>query len=176
MDMRKLDFRIDWVATVLDSLESAFTSIKERGRDHQWFDGGFQMEHAEAIFGVSFVTAQAYILGTTEDVNKIRESAGKQPLTKMQLYSDAAHCDGTNTSTIMLINAIANYYKHHDEWGDRWPNNRTTTALADVGIGSNTEFPCYRAPVTLFEQDHLWQFGRLRKMIADWRQHVLSTL
>ncbi|MCK4824034.1 hypothetical protein KA005_50240, partial [bacterium] len=85
------------------------------------------------------------------------------------------HCVGTNTSTIMLISSIANYYKHHDEWGDTWPNNCTTTALADVGIDSNTEFPCYQAAATLFEEDHVWQFGRLREMIADWRQHVLST-
>ncbi len=175
--LRGIDYRIDWVTTVLDSLESAFTRIEEMGRDQEWFDGLFQMEHAEVVFGVSFVTAQAYILGTTQDVKGIRQSAGKQPLRKVPFcfYCDAAHCDGTNTSTIMLINQIANYYKHHDEWGDTWPNNHTTAALADVGIDSNTEFPCHRAAVILFGKDHAWQLGRLREMIADWRQHVLST-
>jgi len=172
--MRRPDFRIHWVATVLDSLESAFTRIEQKGRDQPWFDGDFQMEHAEAVFGVSFVTAQAYILGTTEDINRIRQSAGKERLTKIRLYSDAAHCGATNTSTILLINQIANYYKHHDEWGSTWPNNRTTTVLADVGIDSNTEFPCCRAAVILFGEDRAWQFRRLRKMLEHWRQHLVS--
>ncbi|HUT61507.1 MAG TPA: hypothetical protein VNA25_26970 [Phycisphaerae bacterium] len=173
--MHRPDFRIDWVGTVLDSLESAFARIAEKGREQPWFDGLFQMEQAEAIFGVSFVTAQVYILGTWREVNRSRQSAGKRELEKIRLYSDAAHCDGTNTSTILLVHQIANYYKHHDEWGDPWPNNHTTTALADVGIDANTEFPCCRAAAMLFGEDHAWQFGRFREMLAEWRQRVLST-
>ena len=175
MNFLALDFRIDWVVTVLDSLESAFQSIEKKGHNQPWFDGQFQMEHAEEVFGAAFVIAQTYISGTTQDLNGIRESAGKQQLSKSQYYSDATHCDGTSTSTITLINVIANYYKHHDEWGDTWPTNHTTTTLADVGIDSNTEFPCYRAGVILFGKDHVWQFDNLQKMIKDWRQHILST-
>ncbi len=77
MNILAFDFRIDWVTTVLDSLESAFQPIGERGSDQPWFDGLFQMEHAEAVFGVAFVIAQAYILGTSQDVNGIRKSAKK---------------------------------------------------------------------------------------------------
>jgi hypothetical protein len=113
-------------------------------------------------------------LATTQDINRIRESNGKPPLTKIGYYCDSPHCNGTTTGTVLLINAIANYYKHHDEWGDNWPNNPTTNALANVGINSTTDFPCYQAAVILFGDDRVWQFARLRQMIAVWRQHILS--
>ena len=132
------------------------------------------MEHAGAVFGGAFVIAQTYVLGTMQDVNGIRKSAKKKQLSKIEFYSDATHCNDTSTSTINLINATANYYKHNDEWGNTWPNNLTTKTLADVGIDSNTEFPCYRAGIILFGEKHVWQFSLLREMITDWRKHVLS--
>lgn len=174
LNIFEFDFRYDWVATVLRSLESTFTSIAEKGRNEPWFDGLFQMEHAEAVYGVAYVAAQAYILGTTQDANRIREAAGKNHVSKIDYYADARQCDGTNTSAISLINSIANYYKHNDEWGDTWPCNHTTNTLAAVGIDSSVEFPCHKAAVVLFGEDDAWKLDLILQEISEWRQEIIA--
>src|SRR2546421_13036673 len=121
MNWREIDFRYDWVSLTLHALKSGFESIKETEKREPWFDGLWQLEHAESIFGVAFVAAQAYILGTVEDINHIREGKGMARLKKINYYFDDPVTLSNGASRILLINSMANYYKHHDEWGNTWP-------------------------------------------------------
>ncbi len=82
MHLYEIDFRYDWVSVILHSLNSGFEAIRNKAEQQPWFDGIWQMENAESIFGLAFVAAQTYILGSVEDVNKIRESAGKERIEK----------------------------------------------------------------------------------------------
>ena len=172
---KECDYRISWISEVLSSLEAAFTSIENTGNDTPWFDGQFQIEHAEAIYGVSFVTAQVYILGVTQDMNDIRTSLNCGPLNKIVYYKDSIFCDQSNTPKILLVNAAANYYKHNDEWGEKWPTNHTTKILADVGITNKSEFPCFQVAKILFGEKGAWKFKNIVKLITDWRGSVLSS-
>ena len=141
MHVSEFDFRYDWVAVTFDSLETGFKTIQKEGNSESWFDGPWQKEYAENILGVAFVVAQTYILGAVEDLNEVRESNSKNPVNKIDVYSDASQSLSNSVSSILLINSIANYYKHHDEW-DIWPSNLTVEVLGKVGIGKDTEFPC----------------------------------
>ena len=171
---REIDFRGDWVSVVFSALESGFNEIQEMAKELDWFDAGFQLEHAESIFSIVFITAQTYIVGVVEDINKICESNGKAKLNKIDCYNDDSSPLGSRISRILLINAVANYCKHHDEWGKTWNRNLTVNTLSAVGITENTEFPCYEAAAKLFGDDKMWNFENLLVLISNWRKYILS--
>jgi hypothetical protein len=106
-------------------------------------------------------------------VNKIRESNGKSKKGKIEYYSDDPNPLPSGVSRILLINSIANYYKHHDEW-DTWPTNLTGTTLAIVGINESTEFPCYEVAKTLWDESDIENLDNLTLIISEWREYILS--
>jgi hypothetical protein len=173
MNIHEMDFRYSWISSIFQALEIGFLSVERRGEEEEWFDGLWQLEHAESLFGIAFVSAQTYILGTVQDVNKIREYAGKPSLEKVKYYNDDIKLSGNGVSRIALINSVANYYKHHDEW-DSWPVNTTTKVLADVGITRQTEFPCYKAATVLWGQKKCQELGNLLCIISEWRESTLK--
>ncbi len=173
MKLIDFDFRYDWASLTLHALKLGFESLRKRTDDDAWFDGIWQRENAEAIYGVVFVVSQTYIVGVVEDVNKIRVNKGQERFSKISCYSDDPLHLQNGISRILLINSIANYFKHHDEW-ERWPTNPTTQTLAKVGILENTEFPCCSAITLLCEQSDLENPENLLRIISEWRKHILS--
>jgi hypothetical protein len=173
MNKYEFDFRYDWVSLTFRALESGFESIRKKAAAESWFDGIWQLEHAESILGIAFVTAQAYILGTAEDANKILESNGKNRKHKIDHYADDPKPLPSGTSRVLLINSIANYYKHHDEWSP-WPTNSSTTILANVGIDETSEFPCYEAAKILWDENDIENLDNLMSIISEWRKYILS--
>ena len=174
MNWREIDFRYDWVSLTLHALRSGFESIREKANDESWFDGLWQLEHGENILGVAFVAAQAYMLGTVDDINKIRASNGRPSVGKINYYSDDPKPLPGGVSRILLINSVANYYKHHDEWTG-WPANLTGQTLADAGITESTEFPCYEAATKLWDPNDVENLDNLLSIISAWREHIIST-
>ena len=66
----------------------------------------------------------------------------------------------------MLINALANYFKHNEEWSS-WPDNETTKTLRYYGISENTEFPLDEGvSIILGESSDL---RSLCEVLEDWR-------
>jgi hypothetical protein len=173
MHFEEFDFRYEWIETILLALETGFERIRDKAKAESWFDGLWQLEYAESIFGIAFVAAQAYILGTVEDVNKIREHNGKNRIDKNNYYSDAPNLLSSGINPILLINSIANYYKHHDEW-DKWPNNHTVETLAQVGIVDSTEFPCNVAITILLGDSKINSLNNILTIISEWRKYILS--
>jgi hypothetical protein len=171
---KEVDYRHDWVSLTLNALKTGFSSIKEMGEEMPWFDGLWQLEHAESIFGIAFITAQTYILGTVEDINSIRKSSGKSEISKINYYDDDKFPLPGGISRILLINAIANYYKHHDEWGKTWKKNLTTLTLYDVGIDESTEFPCYEVAAMLPNGKATEDLENLLTIISEWREYILT--
>lgn len=169
----EIDFRHGWLSTILEALETGLVSISKMVEDVSWFDGGWEMEYSESIYGIAFVSAQTYILGTTQDVNKIRQHGGKEGLSKITYYSDDPQPLENGVSRLKLINSIANYYKHQDEWSS-WPNSHTTKDLADVNIGQNTDFPCYEAALKLWSGEDVDNLKRLLPIVTNWRAYILN--
>lgn len=171
---KEIDYRHDWVSLTLNALKTGFASIKEMADEMPWFDGLWQLEHAESIFGIAFITAQTYILGTVEDINDIRKSASKSEIGKIDYYKDDKCPLSNGVSRILLINAIANYYKHHDEWENPWKKNSTVQTLNDVGISESTEFPCNEVAAILSNGKTTDDLDNLLTIISEWREYILT--
>lgn len=146
--------------------------IQEEVDTNPWFDGLSQLEYSETVFGIAFVLAQTYITGTVTDINELREHRGEKPIDKIICYSSSLWYLSNEISPILLINSIANYFKHYDEW-DIWPANLTVKTLHRVGIGEDTEFPCYVAATKLWNENEIENLHNLLTIISEWRKHVL---
>jgi hypothetical protein len=143
---------------------------------HEQFTVDDALDHIENLLGIAFIAAQTYITGTVADANHLLDSGNR--LAKEQLaknYSD--ELPGTTVTKIELIDAIANYYKHHDEWDTgsaTGRNQRTISTLRGAGIIAEDDFPCRRAAEILWANNDSSDLRPLLSLISDWRQAVIA--
>jgi hypothetical protein len=176
MNIHDFDWRIEPLHDVIVGIEGGLKSIRERLDDEEGVDGLSALERAEPLLGLGFVAFQIYAVGTWTDLNSIRKSRGKRPVSKWDCYKcDPIKVKG-DTTRIELINASANYFKHHDEWL-RWPTENDlgvpdTEILGRVGITQKTEFPCVEAVNLLCGSS--WKLIVLHQIVKEWRAHVIN--
>jgi hypothetical protein len=178
MHLREIDWRIEPLHDVIVGISAGLAAIQKRMDDEEGFDGISAREHAEPLFGLGFVAAQTYAIGTVSDLNSVRMSRRKPKKEKIDCYAcDTVTLKG-GVKRIQLINASANYFKHHDEWA-RWPTGsergaHDTKTLGSVGITEKTEFPCIDAVDLLCGTS--WELIVLHQILKEWRAHLFSTL
>ena len=173
MNFNEMDFRIDPLHDVIVGIEAGLTAVEQRLAAEEVFDGITANEHAESLIGLGFVAAQTYAIGTWCDLNRIRKQSGKPDVSKMDCYATDTILVSGKVTRIEIVNAVANYFKHHDEWL-RWPMSETTRILASVGITDKSEFPCVQA-VHLFSGTTC-ELIVLHQIVKEWRVHVFSIL
>jgi hypothetical protein len=170
MNIHAIDWRIEPLHGVVVGIEAALTAIREHVEEGG--DGVTALDHAETLFGLGFVAAQAYILGTWTDLNRIRGSSARAPVTKSDCYASDSIKVQAGITRIHVINAVANYFKHHDEW-TAWPKNETARIFTAVGITEDTEHPCIHAAELLCGP--AWRLIVLHQIVKEWREHVIRT-
>jgi len=138
MHLNEIDFRSTPLRTLCTTATNAINELVAFSKAGM-FDGLTAMEYGSYFHGAVLVACQAYAVGTVSDINKIRESHNEEALKKHVLYKYMETSD-CRYSYIELINELANYFKHNEEW-ESWPNNRTTKVLGYYGINESTEFP-----------------------------------
>src|SRR5437870_3746125 len=138
MTRYEIDWRIEPLHAVIVGIDAGLAGIGARIDKELGFDGLTASEHAEPLLGLGFVAAQTYVLGTAQDLNAIRRSRGKSALDKSECYKCDAITLKETVTRIELINAVANYFKHHDEWWRGWPDRQDTQILSQVGITQET--------------------------------------
>jgi hypothetical protein len=178
MNFREIDWRIEPLHDVIVGIDAGLAAIHERLDAEEGFDGISAREHAEPLFGLGFVAAQTYAVGTVSDLNSVRMSRHKAKKEKLDCYGcDTIAVSGVVTR-IRLINATANYFKHHDEWA-RWPSGSDrgaydTDVLGRVGITEQTEFKCIEVVDLLCGTS--WELIVVHQILKEWRAHLFSTL
>ncbi len=178
MHVSEIDWRIEPLHDVIVGIDAGLAAIGERLANEDGFDGLSAREHAEPLFGLGFVAAQTYAVGTVSDLNSVRMSRGKSKKGKLECYEcDSIRVKGCVTR-IELINAVANYFKHHDQW-TRWPTGSDqgapdTRTLRTVGITAQTEFPSIDAVDLLCGTS--WELIVLHQIVKEWRAHLFSKL
>jgi len=173
-----VDYRYDWLATTLKGLAESFGEIRRLADQHEWFDGLWQREYAEPIVGMAFVASQTYIVGVVADLGRAKGKCANDLSqfvkdNKIGYYTIDPHPTADRHSRILLINAAANYYKHHDEW-DGWKTNMTTRQLEAAGIKEDTEFPCLVTAEILFADRNFTNLSALLSIASEWRGHLIN--
>jgi hypothetical protein len=169
----KTSYRENLLRSLLCSLGKGFDVIDKNLHTKEWYDGLFAKEEAEGILGIAFIAAQAYITGVVADFNEANINYKKD--SKFKLLSSYSELVKENVTSVQLIDTVANYYKHNDEWSNWEVNNRnkhTIEILIACGITINTEFPCYEAATILWPENEIKELSNLLNILVAWREQV----
>ncbi len=166
-------YRENLLRSLLCSLGKGFDVIDKNLQTKEWHDGLFAKEEAEGILGISFIAAQTYITGVVADFNETNSNYKKG--SKFKLLSSYSELVKENVTSVQLIDTVANYYKHNDEWSNWEVNNHnkhTIEILMACGITTKTEFPCYEAATMLWPENEIKELSNLLNILVVWREQV----
>ncbi len=176
----EFDWRYSSIQRIFESLSLGLKSVEydleESERSTElYFDADMALEHANGLFGIAFVTAQTYITAIVSDANKVAKSSIQ--FKKDQLLKDYSECLlGLTVTKLEFCNAMANYFKHHDEWA-RWSgighSQKTIAILHAAGIREDDSYPCVSAANILLSKDD-WDLDPLLQTLSNWRKVVIE--
>jgi hypothetical protein len=177
-----IDWRSGPLRDALAGLDAGLKRIEDRPSEQPWFDGLWACEYSEPLLGVAFVAAQTYLVGTVSDVNSIRARRADglpeqcRRLNKRECYACDSACGATGVTRVQLINAAANYFKHHEDENGLGKETKATLSLVGVivGVSERTEFPCLEAARLLLGNE--LNLDCMLTILRGWREHMLATL
>lgn len=130
-DTRFLQIFADFASLIRRSEKARERAAKQGNADYAEFVGESEAEYLEEIIGASFLILQAKIRRVTVAVQRLREFARDQHkielggLGRTRVMSLDGPFKKNAPSQINLIWAIANYFKHRDEWQhDAWKDKK----------------------------------------------------
>ncbi len=162
------------LSTLSETMEQVDKELDKASEQYQIDDGVYLLEE---LYGIAFVVVQTYITGTIADARHITESDEKYTKeTLLKQHNDVV--EGTTTTKMELCDAMANYYKHHEEWRD-WKvtkrNERTLAILTSIGIKQFDGIPFEKAIGKLLPETTVFDLNPLLTLISNWRRKVIQT-
>ena len=196
MEIAMLEQILEAIQSGITKNSKTITHIETGGGDASNYDE--ELEMIENLLGVAFVTCQVYITSVVSMVNKAR--AKKSTNSQCQSFSKKKEIlryenspvktfDGTAVTQIQLIDTMANYYKHRDEWKleykqitsenenysiPEWKvinnNEQTIKVLKAIRVKPNSSGNLRRAAETLGNKDY--DVRIFAKILSSWSNRV----
>jgi hypothetical protein len=171
------DWNIDPLREVMIGVEHGLRQVVNRTKRVEWFDGNFMLDHAEWLLGVAFVAAQTYIESAIGDVwrhlhgERHAEGAAWTDFRKNCLACDV-QLKPAGVTRMELINAVANYYKHHE--GAKALRPETVVTLSECGLNPDDvyAYPCAHAAWLLCGSE--WHLQSLCGLMKAWRSRIVT--
>lgn len=163
------DFDLDFLVELLELIDGQLEKIHADAKKSPDPDGDGIFDRGESAIGLGFVVCQQYINATYPQL-RVSDKL-------MALRAGPKHASGAYTAE--LINAAANFWKHHDEWppGGSKNEDRTRTVIESIGLSSRKSYvlsnvlyrivqpqpSCFRSVVPLL-------IGWRDQLIEQWKQ------
>ena len=126
-------------------------------------DGHGHFDRMETVIGLGFVACQQYINATYPQLVASKPQAIRQPPTLP-----------SGRSVIELINAAANFWKHHDEWPCRnGKDEERTRAIIDDTTSSTADYVMGNVLYELV-RPHPLRFGSVVDLLKRWRDLLIA--
>jgi hypothetical protein len=104
-------------------------------------------KRSEILYGLSFFICQQYITYIVSSIKKMHDDFKDENIalkttdgSKLELLRLASKAiNQTKITEVQAIDALANYYKHQDEWSGLWkdlkqPHAQTAKILSEIGL------------------------------------------
>lgn len=139
----------------------------------------------EDLLGTSFVVLQTYITAVRSAIIDLSQVCEKKFGSPLSFYSGPVSLlkfNGENLysepSAVEIINAIANYWKHRDEWGPDWDElderSKKTAKLIQVAGLSCGSTGNLRNAAKYFGVNDLYNLKPIRYKVRSWGQLLLK--
>lgn len=166
--------------------EEAFDAIADR-----------YSEQVEELLGMSFVAAQVFITAVRtkwKDIQAIGDRYGIKlgfSTNDLDLIRDAPKWDAAPFSVIEAINAVANYWKHNDEWPTKfvntshewraqiWEVDKKSRAKPTIEIVTALGMTCgstgkVRTAVSALGVTKLYDLSSIREALTEWADRIFD--
>jgi hypothetical protein len=144
----------------------------------------------EGLLGCAFVAAQTYIELVVSRIiwlhQRLKRYGHDLTTTKedkyeiIQKFSDLV--PGTRHSKIELINAFANYFKHHEGWPQKWDDairdkkykaEYTIPVIRAVGVSEDSSDNCHKGLIAL-GIDPVFKVFKLAEILREWHTKLAN--
>jgi hypothetical protein len=194
LDLMRLHAQSGTIERVLDSFGVAVATCSETisqaklSGDWDYIDAVVDDECAvvENVIGAAFVASQAELTATISHVMRLhtRASADGHVLTTSDgkksgiLRLGNAVRPGIPYSDVEVINAFANYFKHHDEWNNPWTNltglsKQTADTIIVFGAAEGSTGNL-RQGIRALGVANNRELVRLSEFLERWRQTIVQ--
>jgi len=165
-----LDHELEFLEELLGVMDARIQRIRDEARAVLDPDAFGYLDHLDAAAGLGFVSCQQYVTAI----------AGWFGLTRTKNWKQSALAKGPvhscGTPTVALINAGANYWKHHEEWSPPYGQQdklaeKTLQTLEEVGVRRDESYLAFSLLAELTRP----QAPRLSLLLTDlvqWREAV----
>ena len=193
LDLARIHAHAEPIRRVLDSLSDAVISAKgtvnhaeaNYAPEHYEAVCDDESDFVESLVGTAFVVAQAQITGVASSLKRLHDYAeehgtslttttgGKDSI--MRLASP--ELPGTGSTRIQVINAFANYFKHHDEWVGPWANlerrSLATARIVEAAGGTANSTGTLRTGLEALGIDYDL-LDQLHEEVSKWAEAVIT--
>jgi hypothetical protein len=180
--IRKLH-EFDWLLSSTHRILKALSEIlhdidRELHTAEEEYEKDDAIELAENTLGLAFVVAQVYITGTIANLNRM--ASPPRRITKEESISQfGVPLKDRGVTDLQFCDAMANYYKHHDEWhalSKEGRHTKTVSVLHAAGIDEQGPHPCVQAGELIFLSPGPYYLDRLMEMLSQWRHRQIAAL
>jgi hypothetical protein len=162
-----LDYDLQLFVDVATVLDRHISVVSDKSVDVDMADQMGLFDRAEHACGLGFVACQAYLASTYSDLRIVKSAA---------LSAGPDHRYGGKVTAI--INAAANFWKHHHEW-EMAPGHpgqkRTQESFDSVGFPVNSEYPLCGVLAEL-AAPHEARLLALVPVLEAWRDELASSV
>ena len=192
LDLISLAFQYDIAIDVLHELRKTIQRIHERtiditkdlAQDNAEFIWENTNSAIEDLHGAAFVICQSSVTAIVSRIKAVHQFAGSEgtpinsvPSEKKDLLTFRSSVIPSKTVTqIQAVDALANYFKHNDEWPRGWVNadsriKPTIDILHALGFQSGNN-AILRGAMELFDSNLL----ALANAVNEWHEAILKEL
>lgn len=172
-----MDWRIGPLREILRAIDAWLERVNDRLAGADTFRVDIELDNAEALMGTAFIVTQTYLEGTVGDIARelaSQQGRGKQSTAQMrrECYRYDACLAPSGIPRVQLIDAVANYFKHHESV--RGLDEPVRVTLKQAGIGRATEYPCVAAARLLLGDSPT--VSPLAGIVYGWRKRLVADM
>jgi hypothetical protein len=142
-----------------------------------------ESETVEGLIGTAFVLYQTYLTSVVSSVKGLAtDGYAGAPSKKVDVLrlESAPITAAVSYSRMEVVNAVANYFKHRDEWPADWSaatgqTKDTVDVISAIGLSSNEHFNLMKAAKALGDDAFDGTCPLVREM-QSWREAVLKKI
>jgi hypothetical protein len=173
------------IQTLEETEELLCANMGKEGVARGYWTVSEELLHEEKgyLVGNIFVLAQVAITQSTILFQKLREYCDNKdclPKQKKAIFEFKSNAvNGLNISEISLIDSIANYFKHQDEWPSNWvstANNGYPTMETVKNIGMKPQALTDNIEIALNVLGVSDEISEITDIVQNWREMLASEL
>lgn len=194
-DAARLGRTLDILGDAIKATSRRIDDAQKTG-DAEWLEIVVDEECAiiEDLIGTAFVVRQTYITGVVSRIvglHTYHDKNGPNPLVTTSgnkhgpkgaspsiLRFGSRKIGRSGRTAVELIDAFANYFKHHEEWTGSWSNLKggsTSTARAVMSVGARRgSTGNLRTGAERLGNKEYWDFEAFQKCLTRWTNNLLA--